>query len=144
MQKRKPSVTLRERSNRKLQICMQWPVCSVYSVCNIFSMQWPPKTEDLRVTHFKTPTLQNLFLTGRLTSNPEAVTDHITRLKLSFSQDLTYVGLYYPTFFIKKSGIHLCKNISDIKINESWCIALFGLNTPIKKFCIAHENKNFV
>ena len=107
-------------------------------------MQWSPKTEDVRVTHFKTPTLLNLFLTGGLASNAESVTDHITRLKLSFSQDLAYAGLYYPTFFIKKSRIHLRKHISDIKINESWYIALFGLNTPTKKFCIPHENKNFV
>ena len=49
-----------------------------------FSMQWPPKTEDLKVTHFKIPKFLNLFLTGVLASNPEAVTDCIAYLKLSF------------------------------------------------------------
>ena len=66
-----------------------------------FSMQWPPKTDDLKVTNFNIPTLLNTFLTGVLVSTPEVVTDCIARLEMSFSQDLTYAGMYYLNFFIK-------------------------------------------
>ena len=63
-----------------------------------FSMQWLPKTDDLKVTNFNIPTLLNSFLNGVLASTPEAVTD---RLKLLLSQDLTYAGMYYLNFFVK-------------------------------------------
>ena len=81
MQRRKPSVVVRECSGKKL-------------IKIKFSMQWPTKANDLKVTNFKTPKRLDLFLSGVLASNPDAVTDRIARLKLFFSQDLIYAGMY--------------------------------------------------
>ena len=63
------------------------------------NMQWPTKTDVLKVTNFKIPKLLDSFLTGVLASNPGANTDRIARLKLSFNQDLIIRVCIILTFF---------------------------------------------
>ena len=55
-----------------------------------YKMPWPPSPKDLEVSNFKNSTYLDTFLEGLLTSEQGQMSNRVSRLKLSFGQDLTY------------------------------------------------------
>ena len=53
---------------------------------------WPPKPKDLEVTNFKVSEFLNIFMNVVLGDRIECNSNRVERLKLSFSQDLTYAA----------------------------------------------------
>ena len=56
-------------------------------------MPWPPSPEDFEVSNFKNSTYLDTFSEGLLTSEQGQMSNRVSRLKLSFGQDLTYAGI---------------------------------------------------
>ena len=53
---------------------------------------WPPKPKDLEVTNFKVSEYLNIFMNVVLGDRIECNSNRVERLKLSFSQNLTYAA----------------------------------------------------
>ena len=53
-------------------------------------MRWPPKPKDLEASYFKVSEYLDIFMNVLLGNAIECNSDRVERLKLSFSQDLTY------------------------------------------------------
>ena len=87
-----------------------------------YRMPWPPKPPDLNVLNFVNPQHLDLFLSTLLLSDSNKMTDRISRLKLSFGQDLTYAGLSSELitrcFFIRYSifgfSLELLRHLANL------------------------------
>lgn len=62
-----------------------------------YRMPWPPTAKDLEVSKFTNSTYLDSFLVCLLGSEESKVSDHVSRLKLSFGQYLTYAGKDYDS-----------------------------------------------
>ena len=60
-----------------------------------YKMPWPPRPEDLKMSNFNNPPHLDSFLSILLAGNEnDSLSNHVTHLKSSFGQDLTYAGKY--------------------------------------------------